>query len=140
MDTLTPEQRSKIMASVGSKNTVPELKVRKKLHALGFRFRLHSKDLPGKPDVVLPKYRTCLFVHGCFWHQHPGCKRATLPKSNREFWRTKLLKNRTRDERAQRKLEDLGWHVQVIWECHTKSEDDINRAVEQCFLNLHLKS
>jgi len=138
MDNLTSERRSKIMASVRNKNTVPELRVRKKLHALGFRFRLHREDLPGKPDVVLPKYRTCIFVHGCFWHQHLGCNRATLPKSNRKFWRNKLLNNRRRDEKVQRKLQDLGWQVQVIWECHTKSESNINKAVEQCILSRRL--
>ncbi len=103
-DMFTPEKRSQIMSRVRSKNTKPELEVRSALHAMGYRFRLHRKDLPGKPDVVLPKYRTALFVHGCFWHQHPGCRKATLPKNNANFWREKLEGNVARDARIRRVL------------------------------------
>jgi len=135
MDKFTPEQRSKVMAAVRGKDTAPELKVRKALHSLGYRYRLHRKDLPGKPDIVLPKYDTCIFVHGCFWHRHPGCKRATTPKTNRKFWREKLLKNQKRDKGVRKKLKELGWRVKVIWECDTKNKKLLNNAIRNCFSN-----
>ncbi len=119
-DMFTPEKRSQIMSRVRSKNTKPELEVRSALHAMGYRFRLHRKDLPGKPDVVLPKYRTALFVHGCFWHQHPGCRKATLPKNNANFWREKLEGNVARDARNQARIEEAGWRPVVVWECEVK--------------------
>ena len=133
MDKISSERRSKNMAAVRGKDTGPEIKVRKALHGLGYRFRLHRKDLPGKPDIVLAKHQTCIFVHGCFWHQHPGCKRASTPKSNRKFWGNKLFKNRERDEKVRRKLEDLGWRVEVIWECDTKNEKFLKSAIQNCF-------
>lgn len=120
MDKISRQQRSKNMAAVRGKNTTPELLVRHVLHAMGYRFRLHKKDLPGKPDIVLPKYRTCIFVHGCFWHQHPGCKRATKPSTNTDFWSQKLDKNVERDEQNRLALNDLSWNVIVVWECETK--------------------
>lgn len=129
MDKLSPTDRSRIMSAVHGKNTAPELTVRKTLHALGFRFRLHRKDLPGKPDIVLPKYRTCIFVHGCFWHQHPKCKRATRPSSNVEFWNEKLDGNVARDKENIRTLKRLGWRVLVIWECKTKNVDVLKRDI-----------
>lgn len=132
MDKLTPEQRSKNMAAVKGKDTTPEIRVRRMLHKMGYRFRLHRKDLPGKPDIVLPRYRLCIFVHGCFWHQHPGCKRATIPEFNREFWVTKFQGTLERDERAEKELRQQGWHVCVIWECETKKEEFLNRIIRKC--------
>lgn len=117
MDHLTKEQRSLNMSKVKSKHTKPEMKVRKLLHSMGYRFRLHRKDLHGKPDIVLPKYKTVIFVHGCFWHRHSGCKRASTPKTNIEFWERKFLKNIENDKNAYQALSDLGWKVIVIWEC-----------------------
>lgn len=111
-----------MMAGIRSKNTKPELLVRRYLHSRGLRYRLHRKDLPGRPDVVLPRYRSVVFVHGCFWHQHPGCRFAVLPKSNSQFWLNKFRDNRQRDERDRQALEALGWNVFVIWECETNEE------------------
>ncbi len=105
------------MSRVSSKDTKPEKIVRSFLHRAGFRFRLHARDLPGKPDVVLPKHKTAIFVHGCFWHRHPGCKRATTPKTRREFWMEKFKKNVRRDNLNQKKLKELGWEVIVVWAC-----------------------
>jgi DNA mismatch endonuclease (patch repair protein) len=113
-------KRSAQMAAIRSVNTRPELIVRKALHARGFRFRLHRRDLPGKPDIVLPKFRTAIFVHGCFWHQHPGCKLASWPKSRPEYWVPKLGRNVERDTVAAGALEVLGWRSIVIWECDTR--------------------
>lgn len=121
MDKLSPTDRSRIMSAVRGKNTTPELAVRRQLHAKGFRFRLHRNDLPGKPDIVLPKYRLCIFVNGCFWHQHQGCHRATLPSSNIDFWAVKLARTKERDRQNIAELSRLGWHTLVIWECETKS-------------------
>lgn len=134
MDKLSPEQRSLNMAAVKGKNTTPEIRVRKILHKMGCRFRLHRKDLPGKPDIVLPKHHLCIFVHGCFWHQHPGCKRATIPESNREFWVTKFQETLKRDEWAEKKLLQQGWCVCIIWECETKNEELLNKAIHKCFI------
>lgn len=121
-DVFTPEKRSEIMSRVRSKDTKPELAVRSLLHAMGYRFRVHRTELPGKPDIVLPKYRTVVFVHGCFWHQHPDCRKATLPKRNAEFWREKLEGNAERDRRTYERLRELGWHVLVVWECEVQRE------------------
>lgn len=120
MDRHTPEQRRRNMSAVKGKDTKPEILVRKWLHAAGYRFRLHVKELPGKPDIVLPKYKTVIFVNGCFWHQHQGCPHAKLPATNREFWEDKLRKNSERDERNYQELRDMGWNVQIIWECEVK--------------------
>lgn len=120
-DKFTPEKRSKIMFMVKGKNTRPEMIVRSTCHKMGLRYRLHRKDLPGTPDLVFPKHRVCLFVHGCFWHRHPGCRRATTPKSRVKFWLPKLAKNVERDKAAQQALKTLGWRVAVVWECHTKN-------------------
>ncbi len=122
-DRLTREQRSLLMASIRGKDTRPELLVRSVLHRMGFRFRLHRRDLPGKPDVMLPRWRTVLFVHGCFWHQHSGCKGATTPRSRAEFWREKFARNAERDARVIAQLRDLGWRVEVVWECETRKPD-----------------
>lgn len=119
-DKFTPEKRSTIMSHVKGRNTAPELVVRKLLHRLGYRFRLHRKDLPGTPDIVLPKYRTVIFVHGCFWHGHSGCPRAARPTSNADFWNNKIDKNMARDSKAQEDLAVLGWQALVIWQCQIR--------------------
>lgn len=119
-DVHTVVVRSKNMRAIKATNTKPELFVRKYLHAAGFRFRVHRKELPGKPDIVLPKYRAIVFVHGCFWHCHPGCKFAVIPMTRRAFWQEKLEKNFNRDKRQIAELEAMGWRVFVIWECEVK--------------------
>lgn len=113
------ELRSRIMSAVKHANTKPEMTVRSILHNMGFRFRLHRKDLPGSPDIILPKYRTVIFVHGCFWHQHPNCRKATTPKSNTDYWQKKMAENIERDMRKEQELSVLGWHVIVVWQCET---------------------
>ena len=119
-DKLTPEQRHRCMASIRSKDTKPEVIVRKFLFAHGYRFRIHVKRLPGTPDIVLKKYRTCIFVNGCFWHGHEGCRYYVIPKSNIEYWKTKIERNRTRDVETQMKLASMGWHFINVWECQLK--------------------
>lgn len=118
-DTISSEQRSRNMSRIKSRDTKPEILVRSLLHRAGFRFRLHAKELPGKPDIVLPKYKTVIFVHGCFWHQHPGCSRATMPSTRTEYWQPKLKANASRDKLHRATLIDLGWEVRVVWECET---------------------
>jgi DNA mismatch endonuclease (patch repair protein) len=122
-DIVSPEKRSEMMSKVRSKDSIAEKKVRSALHAAGYRFRLHRKDLPGTPDIVLPKYRLAIFVHGCFWHRHKGCAKASTPKSNREFWEKKFAENIERDLRTMASLDALKWRVVVIWECETKIND-----------------
>lgn len=122
-DKFTLEGRSRIMAKVKSQNTKPEKQVRSLLHKMGYRFRLHRKDLPGKPDIVLPKFHTVIFVHGCFWHGHVGCRRSARPTSNTGFWNAKLDCNLERDSKVIEKIHSLGWKTLVIWECETR---DIN--------------
>lgn len=128
VDTLNPSERSERMSRIRSSNTAPEVALRSALHALGIRFRLHRKDLPGKPDLVLPRYRTAVFVHGCFWHRHEDCKIATTPKSNTEFWVKKFDRNVARDARTRELLEEMGWRVIVVWECELKSAGKANEA------------
>ena len=111
------------MAGIGTKNTKPEIVVRQMLHRMGFRYRLHRTDLPGKPDLVLPAYDVAVLVNGCFWHGHE-CHLFKWPKTNRKFWRDKISKNRERDQRVQKELNALGWHVMVAWECATRSKTD----------------
>ena len=118
MDKLTPEQRHKNMAAIRGKNTKPEMIVRRGLWSRGFRYRLNHRRLPGHPDIVLRKYRTCIFVNGCFWHGHDGCWK--IPKSNREFWVAKIRRNKERDKEEQRKLAAMGWHCITVWECELK--------------------
>lgn len=120
MDRLTPQKRSLVMSKVRGKDTRPEMLVRSLLYRMGFRFRLHRKGLPGRPDIILPKYRTVVFVHGCFWHRHPGCNRASAPQSNTGFWEAKLAGNVARDARNMEDLARLGWKVIVVWECEMK--------------------
>ena len=123
VDTLTTAQRSERMSRIRSTDTKPELALRKALHRLGFRFRLHGRGLPGKPDIVLPKYHTAIFVHGCFWHRHKGCKVASTPKSNTEFWVEKFERNVRRDAVASEQLEAAGWRVAIAWECELRSPE-----------------
>ena len=121
MDRITPEKRSWNMSRIKSKDTTPELIVRSFLFRHGFRFRLHVKNLPGHPDIVLPKYRTVVEVRGCFWHRHPGCKKMTMPSTNVEFWQQKFTANVARDQRVEAELRQLGWRVVVIWDCEVKN-------------------
>ena len=120
MDTFSTTKRSQIMRRVRSKDTIPEKTVRSLLHRLGFRFRLHRKDLPGKPDIVLPKHKTVVFVHGCFWHRHVGCARATTPASRKDYWLPKFQRTVWRDKANQEELRQLGWNVIVVWECELR--------------------
>jgi DNA mismatch endonuclease, patch repair protein len=123
MDQLTKEERSRNMAAIKSVDTKPEWIVRRLLFSLGYRYRLHDKKLPGKPDIVLPKYKTIIFIHGCFWHRHEGCRRANLPKSNRNYWLPKIERNVQRDADNETKLKKLGWKVITIWECQIKDSE-----------------
>ena len=123
VDTISEERRSWNMSRIRSKNTKPELVVRSLLHGMGFRFRLHVKDLPGKPDIVLPKYKTVIFVHGCFWHRHQGCKEATTPKTRTDWWLEKLNRNVARDQEAIAALSSQGIKVIVVWECEAKKSN-----------------
>lgn len=120
MDHVTPARRSWLMSRVKSRNTGPELRVRKVAHALGYRFTLHSPSLPGKPDLAFPRLRSVIFVHGCFWHRHRSCSKASMPNSRPEFWATKFEKNVERDNRVRAELRRRGWRVCVVWECETK--------------------
>jgi DNA mismatch endonuclease (patch repair protein) len=126
-------RRSRMMAKIGSRHTGPELRVRKMAYALGYRFRLHQSELPGRPDVVFPRLRKALFVNGCFWHQHPGCVRASVPKTRVEFWTNKLAANVARDEKVIVALKEAGWDVDVIWECETRKPGEL-RSKLQSFL------
>ena len=133
MDRLTPEKRSWNMSRIKSKDTTPERIVRSFLHRNGFRFRLHVKDLSGKPDIVLPKYKTVIEVRGCYWHRHEGCKDATMPSTNTEFWQKKFAENVARDKRTEQELKKLGWNVIVVWECEIENkifEDMLNKIME----------
>ena len=131
MDRLSVNRRSWLMSRVRGENTTPELTVRKYLHALGFRYRLHVKELPGKPDIVLPKYRTVVFVHGCFWHRHRGCRYASMPKSNVKFWIEKFKLNVARDKRNAVALRKAGWRCLTIWGCETKLNENLDRLAER---------
>lgn len=122
-DIVSRSKRKEMMSSVKQRHTKPEITVRKLLHRLGYRFRLYSKKLPGTPDIVLPKYKSVIFVHGCFWHQHEGCRKSRRPTSNVEFWNEKLDKNIERDNRKESELKSLGWKVLTIWDCEIKDED-----------------
>jgi DNA mismatch endonuclease (patch repair protein) len=121
------------MAKIRAKHSRPELRVRRAAHALGLRFRLHRRDLPGTPDLVFPRYRLAIFVHGCFWHQHPGCRRAVIPVTRTDYWLPKLAGNQARDAAARETLDALGWRVAEIWECELASEAAAQIAVMQAF-------
>lgn len=122
-DRISKERRSWNMGRIRNKDTSPELRVRSILHREGYRFRLQNKNLPGKPDIVLPRFKTVVFVHGCFWHRHAGCSDATVPKTRTEFWVGKFETNIRRDSRAVQQLQDLGWRVIVVWECELKNSE-----------------
>jgi len=122
-DIVSKKKRSEMMSGITSKNTLPELTVRKALHKAGYRYRLHYKALPGKPDLVMPKYKLSIFVHGCFWHRHTGCKYAYQPKTRREFWEKKFQSNVARDQKNITNLTSKGWRTLIIWECFIRKVD-----------------
>ena len=126
-NSVVPPERSALMARVRQKGTEPELSVRRCLHRLGYRFRLHRKDLPGTPDIVLPKHRKVIFVHGCFWHRHPGCTKTTTPKTRTEFWKNKFRSNMRRDRLNLRYLRESGWEPYVVWECETSDIKELEK-------------
>lgn len=130
MDTLSPAERSERMSRVRGKNTKPELVVRKLVHALGYRYRLHRRDLPGLPDLTFPGRGKIIFVHGCFWHRHEGCSLARLPKSRHSFWIPKLEENKRRDTRNQKKLRELGWEILVVWECQISGREVLKARIQ----------
>ena len=132
-DTMTPEQRSRCMSAVKGKDTKPEMIVRKYLFSKGLRYRLHVRSLPGNPDIVLPKYKTVVFINGCFWHGHEGCKYYRLPKTNIDFWESKITNNKNRDCQNEIKLEELGWRVIRFWECEIKRVQDRNESLENLY-------
>lgn len=129
LDTICSRQRSALMARIKGKNTMPELVVRRIAHGLGYRFRLHRRSLPGAPDLVFPKLRRAIFVHGCFWHQHIGCRRSNVPKSRTEYWTVKLARNVARDRVSVNQLRRLGWRVAIIWECETERPDGLEARI-----------
>jgi DNA mismatch endonuclease (patch repair protein) len=128
-DRISSQARSANMARIRGRDTGPELAVRRALHRLGFRFRLHRRDLPGSPDIVLPRHRAVVFVHGCFWHRHSGCRLTTTPGTRAEFWSTKFEANVARDARAIEALEKQGWQVHVVWECQTRNVNVLTETV-----------
>ena len=130
MDRISKGHRSWNMSRIKSGNTKPEIVVRSLLHNMGYRFRLHRKDLPGKPDIVLPRYKSVIFVHGCFWHRHKGCKNATSPKTKKIFWREKFRTNVERDRRVQKELKSMGWSIQIIWECELFDPEDVKKTLK----------
>ena len=131
-DIHSPETRSYNMSRIRGKDTKPEELVRKYLFAQGFRYRKNDRKLPGKPDIVLPKYRTCIFVNGCFWHRHPGCKYTTMPQTRKEFWEKKFEENVSRDQRVYEELKKRGWNIVVVWECELKKDYRIHTLDEIC--------
>lgn len=126
-DVHSPETRSYNMSRIKGKDTKPEMIVRKFLFSKGFRYRLHVKNLPGKPDIVLPKYKTVIFIHGCFWHGHEGCKYFVVPKTRREWWLEKFNKNKQKDKESELQLKEAGWSVFIIWECNLKTDKIYNQ-------------
>jgi DNA mismatch endonuclease (patch repair protein) len=138
VDNLTKDQRSKNMSRIRSKNTKPEMIVRKKLHSLGYRYRLHKKELPGKPDIFLKKFNLAIFVNGCFWHQH-GCKKTSMPKSNKNYWTEKLKKNVIKDKKNKKTLLNMGFNVLTMWECEiVKNGETLEKFIIKKFKNYHL--
>ena len=137
MDIWTKEKRSEVMSKIRGKNTKPEIILRSQLFKQGFRFRVHQKNLPGKPDIVLAKYKTAIFVHGCFWHYHKNCREERIPSTNSKFWKVKLDKNVQRDEVHRLQLEKLGWQVIIVWECdiELKLKNVLNRIIQSLKTN-----
>jgi DNA mismatch endonuclease (patch repair protein) len=129
MDKLTAAARSRNMSRIRSSNTKPELLVRRLAHRLGYRFRLHRRDLPGAPDLVFPSRRKVIFVHGCYWHQHPGCREGRPPSSNQSYWLPKLRRTQERDDAALRDLTDTGWESLVLWECELANDRAVERTI-----------
>ena len=132
-DVVDKATRSRMMSGIRNKNTKPEILVRRELHRRGFRFRLHGKKLPGSPDIVLPKWKTVIFVHGCYWHRHSGCQLAYPVKSNKEFWNSKFEANVRRDANAYAALDGAGWRMIVVWECSTRSvnQSELGREISE---------
>lgn len=129
-DIVDQQTRSRMMAGIRGKDTKPELALRRALHVRGFRFRLHSKVIDGRPDLVLSKYRAVVFVHGCFWHRHEGCRYTTTPSTRQEFWQAKFAANVTRDKAVREKLLEDGWRVATVWECALRKPDEITASVD----------
>ena len=121
-DIFTKDERSRIMSKIGGKDSAIEMRIRRLLFSLGYRYRLHVAALPGKPDIVFPGRRKAIFVHGCFWHGHEGCKRATVPEQNAEFWQRKIDRNVERDETVRKQMSEAGWNVLIIWGCEVRSD------------------
>lgn len=132
-DRVSKEKRSEIMRAVKSENTTPEMIVRRLVFSMGYRYRLHRKDLPGKPDLVFPKYHLALFVHGCFWHRHRGCPKASMPKTDVDMWQAKFKRNVERDASNIVDLSNLGWRTAVVWECETKSLEALKKRLRSIF-------
>lgn len=142
-DVHSPEKRSYNMSRIRGKDTKPEEMVRKYLFSQGFRYRKNVAALPGKPDIVLPKYRTCIFVNGCFWHMHEGCRYFVWPKNNAEFWRNKILANKERDKKVKESLKEAGWRIITVWECELKgnhSQTTLEGIVQEIKANCHHKT
>ncbi len=131
MDTLSKEERSERMSRVRSKNSAAEMRLRRLIHGMGFRYRLHVRSLPGTPDLVFPSRRAVIFMHGCFWHRHDNCHLARLPKSRMDFWGQKLEANKQRDRKNEELLRKLGWRVLVVWECQMKDIDTVSAIVKE---------
>ncbi|MBB3941355.1 DNA mismatch endonuclease (patch repair protein) [Novosphingobium fluoreni] len=133
MDTLTPVERAKRMALIRGRDTKPEIIVRRMLHAMGYRYRLHAKDLPGRPDIVFRSRRKAILVHGCFWHRHPdpACKLARMPKSRVQFWERKLEGNRERDAANEARLKEMGWKVLTVWECELRDLEQLGNKLSR---------
>jgi DNA mismatch endonuclease (patch repair protein) len=130
-DVFSKAKRSQIMSKISGKETKPEILVRKSLFAQGFRYRKNDKRFPGKPDIVLPKYKTVIFVHGCFWHCHQGCKKSALPQTNHEFWKNKIQRNADRDKLNQKELKKLGWKIIIIWQCQIRNRELFEETIKQ---------
>jgi DNA mismatch endonuclease, patch repair protein len=139
VDRFTPDQRSKMMAAIRSRDTVPERKVRSIAHRLGFRFTLRRKDLPGRPDLVFPRLKAVIFVHGCFWHRHADCSRSTSPATNRAFWEAKFNRNVSRDAEALARLGNSGWKTLVVWECELREHSKLRQKIRRFLQSSHLK-
>lgn len=137
MDTISPAERSALMSRIRSKDTKPEITVRKILHSMGYRFRLHRKDLPGRPDIVLPRHRKAILVQGCFWHGH-DCRLASKPKSNTGYWSEKILKNKERDTRNLAALQAAGWDVLELWECDVRRADNLEETLRNFLAAKHV--